>query len=1057
MLSYLSRLVVLIVFAGVVVSAQSLTIASGNGQILFEQFQSQPFAVQVADAAGHPLSGVTVNFTLTQGLGRVQTPTATTDASGMASTMVVTTSLQPFQSFASETLNAASSQGSVNFRFTTISSSGVTGPAQPGTFLLAPTSDPPVLTGTSGSTLPGAIQIGITAGSGAQQGQPIPNVGIQTATFDTFALPGTCAGPGGIALTDAKGVATCDLVIAAAPGTYEFQVSIGSLFLYRVFTLIVTAPSSCVYSLTSSSQSVASSASSGSVSVLTAAGCAWTATSNVPWITITSGAPGTGPGTAAFAIASNATGASRSGSLTIAGKTFTVTQSASSAPGLSIATGGTLPAATQNSPYSTMLQATGGTLPYTWSSSGTLPPGLAISPAGVISGTPTAAGTFPFSVIVTDAGGGTSLGSFSLTVNSAGAQTFSFLTASFPDAILGQAYNQEVKVAGGCISPFHPGATILATGIFPPGLGLQYSGTQTFVAGTPTFAGNYNISLNATDACGVTITRAFTIAADASAPPPAQFAATPVSLSFSYATGSAQPANQNISLTSSSPGAAFTAAVTAGANWLGIVSGLSGNTPATVTIGIANFSTLTPGTYMGAVTITPVNSGTQLQIPVTLSVTSTPLVVATPTALAFNLTTGGAKSSAQQSISVASSGASLHFTTAASTTTGTGWLSVTPTGGDTPASLTVTANASSLIAGSYTGSVAIVPSAGPIVSVPVTLTVTGGPMLAVNPPSLTFDVQSGLTPTPQTLSLTSGPPVGFNISISPAAASNWLSVTTFTALTPASLNVAVNPTGLTPGAYNATVTISDPSNSSPPVTVPVTVNVVASPIVAAVTNGASFQAGPVAPGELLVLFGSNMGPSALVPTGAPLGFSLAGTSVLFDGSPGVLLYTSAQQVAVIAPVALAGRASTQIQVQYQSRLSLSVNVRVVDASPGIFMADTTGQGAILNQDGSPNSAGSPAVNGSVVSIYATGGGQTNPPMVDGAGSSGPAPLLLPTSAQVDGIPAEVTYKGAAPGLAGVNQINVRLPPGVRTGVPVPVLLTVGTVAAPQVTLYVQAP
>ena len=110
--------------------------------------------------------------------------------------------------------------------------------------------------------------------------------------------------------------------------------------------------------------------------------------------------------------------------------------------------------------------------------------------------------------------------------------------------------------------------------------------------------------------------------------------------------------------------------------------------------------------------------------------------------------------------------------------------------------------------------------------------------------------------------------------------------------------------------------------------------------------------------------------------------------------------------------------------------------------------------AIVNIDGTPNSASAPAPNGSVVLIYATGGGQTNPPIVDGIPSAGAAPLLLPASVLVDGIAAQVQYAGAAPGFAGVNQFNVLLPAGVRTGVPIPVLLTVGTVTAPTVTLYV---
>jgi uncharacterized protein (TIGR03437 family) len=721
--------------------------------------------------------------------------------------------------------------------------------------------------------------------------------------------------------------------------------------------------------------------------------------------------------------------------------------------------------------YSTMLAATGGTPPYTWIWSGAVPPGLTLSamsvgllPAGVISGTPTTAGTYGFTVVATDATGAASQTTLSLTVsaNGTGTQSFSFATASFPDAVIGQPYSQQVLVNGGCVSPFHPNPSITAAGTFPPGLSLQFSGSQALIAGTATMTGAYNISLSATDACAVTITKAFTIMVDVTAPPAVQFSASPASITFNYVTGGAQPANQSLALSSSSPGAGYTASVTTGSFFLGLVSGgPSGTTPATLAVGVSNF-TLAAGTYMGVVTISPVNGGTPLQIPVTLNVSSTPALLATPSALAFNLTTSGAKSSAQQTVTFASSGATVNFTTSASTTNSAGWLSVSPASGSTPASLTVTATASGLVAGSYTGNVAIVPTTGTTVSVPVTLMVTGGPMLAVNPASLTFDVQSNLTPGPQTVSLTSGPPIGFNISVSPASASNWLTVTTFTALTPASLNVAVNSTGLTPGTYNATVTISDPSNSSPSVTIPVTVNVVASPIVGAVTNGASFQAGAVAPGELLVLFGTNLGPGTLTSSSSPLPLSLAGASVLFDGSPGVMLYTSALQIAVIAPIELAGRASTQVQVQYQNRLSLPVDVRVVDANPAIFMVgqsagQSAAQGAIVNQDGTPHSASAPAASGSVVLIFATGGGQTNPPIVDGIPSSGAAPLLLPVSVQVDGIAAVVQYKGAAPGLAGVDQINVLLPPGVRTGVPVPVSLTVGTVLAPIVTLYVQTP
>ena len=84
----------------------------------------------------------------------------------------------------------------------------------------------------------------------------------------------------------------------------------------------------CTYTLSADTQSVGAAASTGTVDVTTHSSCAWTATSTVTWITITSGASGSGNGTIAFSVAANTATTSRSGTLTIGGKTFTVTQDA---------------------------------------------------------------------------------------------------------------------------------------------------------------------------------------------------------------------------------------------------------------------------------------------------------------------------------------------------------------------------------------------------------------------------------------------------------------------------------------------------------------------------------------------------------------------------------------------------------------------------------------------------------------------------------------------------------------------------------------------------------
>ena len=85
-------------------------------------------------------------------------------------------------------------------------------------------------------------------------------------------------------------------------------------------------PTSCNYSISSGSVSLSASGGTGTVSVTASTGCAWTATSNASWISVTSStASGTGNGSVSYSVSRN-NGASRTGTITVAGKTFTVNQ-----------------------------------------------------------------------------------------------------------------------------------------------------------------------------------------------------------------------------------------------------------------------------------------------------------------------------------------------------------------------------------------------------------------------------------------------------------------------------------------------------------------------------------------------------------------------------------------------------------------------------------------------------------------------------------------------------------------------------------------------------------
>src|SRR5262245_29371176 len=142
-------------------------------------------------------------------------------------------------------------------------------------------------------------------------------------------------------------------------------------------------------------------------------------------------------------------------------------------------------------------------------------------------------------------------------------------------------------------------------------------------------------------------------------------------------------------------------------------------------------------------------------------------------------------------------------------------------------------------------------------------------------------------------------------------------------------------------------------------------------------------------------------------------------------------------------------------VTYTNVASDPVNLRVVTAAPGIYTVNQSGsgQGAILNQNGTVNSANNAEIAGNVIQIFATGEGVTTPAGVTGAVVPNRLPLptpTLPVSVTIGArdIPdSDIQYVGAAPGLvSGVVQINVKLPAGIGPGA-VPVVVRFGGIAS----------
>lgn len=227
--------------------------------------------------------------------------------------------------------------------------------------------------------------------------------------------------------------------------------------------------------------------------------------------------------------------------------------------------------------------------------------------------------------------------------------------------------------------------------------------------------------------------------------------------------------------------------------------------------------------------------------------------------------------------------------------------------------------------------------------------------------------------------------------------------------------------------------------------------------IAAVESAASYASDTISPGELVTVFGMNLGPAAgaglQLDSSGQVATSLAATRVLFDGIPAPMVYAAAGQVSAVVPYGLSNP-TTQVQVEYQGVASNSFPMSVAPAHPAVFTADSSGggQAAALNEDGSLNSSANPASAGSIIVLYATGAGQTSPQGIDGSVTgydSLPQPVL-PVTVAIGGQPADVLYAGAAPGIvAGVMQINVRIPPTVPSGTSVSVTLAVGNQASSQ--------
>jgi uncharacterized protein (TIGR03437 family) len=213
-------------------------------------------------------------------------------------------------------------------------------------------------------------------------------------------------------------------------------------------------------------------------------------------------------------------------------------------------------------------------------------------------------------------------------------------------------------------------------------------------------------------------------------------------------------------------------------------------------------------------------------------------------------------------------------------------------------------------------------------------------------------------------------------------------------------------------------------------------------MVASSANNVS--SGTIAPGELLSLYGSGIGPQSPaggVVVGGAFTTSLSGYQVLFNGVPAPLLYAGPNQFNVVAPAAIANQQTADIEILGAPAPVSFPKVFVAVARPQIFsqertfvpqfsnVTETAIYAIAYNQDGTLNNDTNPAPRDSVVTLWATGTGLADNPLPDGAISTSAAVVNLPVVVSTaSGAPLEVSYAGQAPGaIQGLTQINFRIP------------------------------
>jgi uncharacterized protein (TIGR03437 family) len=232
-----------------------------------------------------------------------------------------------------------------------------------------------------------------------------------------------------------------------------------------------------------------------------------------------------------------------------------------------------------------------------------------------------------------------------------------------------------------------------------------------------------------------------------------------------------------------------------------------------------------------------------------------------------------------------------------------------------------------------------------------------------------------------------------------------------------------------------------------------------------IVSAANSLAGPVAPGGIVSIYGSNLASGTIVASGGTLPFTLGNASMTMNTALVPFFFVSPGQVNVQVPWGIGGATAT-IHHSVGNFTSPPVSVSLATVAPALFATNSrgTGQGSILiagtafiaAPDGAfPGSR--PAQHGEFIEIYCTGLGAVKSVVLTGAPAPGNPPVetrATPT-VMIGGVSAEVTFSGLTPGAVGLYQVDLKIPDTAPTGDAISVELAINGIKGNTVTMAIQ--